>query len=143
MEDREIKVSFSDMFDKTGLPIISFTQNNRHFEFILDTGAKYSVIDFNSLDNLIHIELKEKGVIYGIEGNKLETSSIGVILFIDNCEFTEVFQVTEIPGIDIINNMHNVNVVGILGSTFLERYKFIIDYETLHVYGKDTETSDT
>ena len=141
MEDK-IKVSFKDTMDKTGLPIVSFTQNDKHFEFIIDTGAEYSIVNSNSLKDLCYVELDESGVIYGIEGNKKETSSIGVVLYIDNYEFTEVFQIVDVSGIDMINKLHNINVVGILGSTFLARYKFIIDYETLHVYGKNIEITN-
>ena len=142
MEERQLKISIEDTIGKTGLPIVSFHQNDKHFDFIIDTGAEYSVINSTSLNELIYVELDSGGVIYGIEGNKKDTSSVGVVLFIDDYEFTEVFQITDIPGIEVINNLYNIKVVGILGSRFLARYKFIIDYKKLYIYGKENKTSD-
>ena len=143
MEEKEIKISFKDTIDKTGLPIVSFSQNDKHFDFIIDTGAEYSVINSNSLESLKYIELEGNGVVYGIEGNEKETTSIGVVLYIDDKEFTEVFQITNVPGMEVVNNMYGTNVIGILGSQFLIRYKFIIDYEKFHIYGESNKIENT
>ena len=57
MEEKEIKISFKDTIDKTGLPIVSFSQNDKHFDFIIDTGAEYSVINSNSLKDLYYVRI--------------------------------------------------------------------------------------
>lgn len=143
MEEKRIKVSFEDTMEKAGIPIVSFHQNDKHFDFIIDTGATYSVINSNSLKDLIYIKLDEDGAIYGIEGDLKKTYLIGAALYIDECEFTEVFQIANVPGIEAINNLYNINVIGILGSTFLTKYRFIIDYEKLYIYGKEDKIEHT
>ena len=44
------KFPFKDTMGEVGLPIVSFEQNGKSFNFIIDSGADASVINTTSLD---------------------------------------------------------------------------------------------
>lgn len=139
------KFPFKDTMGEVGLPIVSFEQNGKSFNFIIDSGADASVINTTSLAKLDYIKLEGNRYVYGIDGNQVKTSFVGVKLFSQNHKFIEAFQVFNIIGLDNIEKSHNIEVVGILGSTFLKRYGFLIDYKQLKAYtnGKEDKVANT
>lgn len=141
---RKFIFSFEDTMGKADLPIVSFTQNDKCFKFLIDSGASISVLNSSSLANIECIELGEKQKIYGIDGNNVDVSLVGVKLYSQNHKFVEVFQVCEVPGLDNIRRDDGVEVAGILGNSFLKRYSFILDFEKLTAYsnGKENKTEN-
>lgn len=139
------KFPFKDTMGEVGLPIVSFEQNGKSFNFIIDSGADASVINTTSLAKLDYTKLEGNRCVYGIDGNPVQTSFVGVKLFSQNHKFIEAFQVFDVPGLDNIEKAHNIEVVGILGSAFLKRYGFLIDYKQLKAYtnGKENKIANT
>lgn len=135
------KFSFEDTMNKSDLPIVSFTQNNKCFKFLVDSGASISVLNSTSLPNIEYqcIESEEKQEVYGIDGNKRSVSLVGIRLFSQNHKFVEIFQVCDIPALEHIKKDDGIDVVGILGNSFLKRYSFIIDFAKLAAYSNGTE----
>ena len=133
-QKENLSFSFKDTIGEVGLPIVSFEHNGKLFDFIIDSGASYSTICPEYLNDFYYVPLEGNGAIFGIEGNVQDTSLVGIILFSSKYEFVQTFQVTPIPGINTMNEFYNKNVVGILGSDFLLKYKFLIDYNDLTAY---------
>ena len=48
---KKINISFREAIDLVGLPIITFYNEGKKFNFLLDTGATISVIDSNILND--------------------------------------------------------------------------------------------
>lgn len=142
---RKFRFSFEDTMGKADLPIVSFTQDGKCFKFLIDSGASISVLNSSSLANIECIELGEKQKIYGIDGNNVDVSLVGVKLYSQNHKFVEIFQVCEVPGLDNIKKDDGIEVVGILGNSFLKRYSFIIDFKRLAAYsnGNENKTENT
>lgn len=130
---------------RTGLPIVSFTQNNKTFNFLIDSGADNSVLNSTSLNELDYIDLEGNRPVYGIDGNQVQTSFVGVKLIFQNHPFLEAFQVFEVPGLCNIERDYGIKVTGVLGGRFLKRYGFLIDFKQLKAYtdGKENQTENT
>lgn len=133
------KFPFEDTMGSVRLPIVSFEQNGKHFNFIIDSGADASVINTSSLAELDYKELEGNRFVYGINGEQVQISYIGMRLFYQNHEFIEIFQVMDATGLDNIKQAHGIEVAGILGSAFLKRYGFLIDYKKLKAYTNGKE----
>lgn len=73
---KRVNMSFKEAMDLVDLPVITFYNNGKKFNFLLDTGATMSVIDSNVLSNLSHENLDDAGSVYGMEGNRIEVSYV-------------------------------------------------------------------
>lgn len=130
-------ISFRESMDLTGLPVITFNQGKTKFNFLFDTGATNSVINASVLDKIKYTEIE--GVqceVYGMEGNVQKVGFVNIDLTRD-LKFTDEFQVVDMSSaFDQVKKETGVTIVGILGNTFFQKYKYIIDYEQMIVYPK-------
>lgn len=135
----KIEFSFKEGMDKIGLPIISLNQNGNTYNFLLDTGAEFSVLNTTTIENIAYTEIQATGEIYGVSGEKTSTSYVAAGFSYKNTSFLEMFQVCNVAGLDFINEEYKIVIVGILGSSFLSKYKFLVDFKQLKAYtdGKD------
>ena len=135
-QSKNNKLSFSDTMNKLSLPIVSLSNNGRMFNFLLDTGANYSMIHEKALKELRHTNIKGcKGQIYGINGELQEVYYSRIELEHLNEKFVDEFQVLDISSVvDNLKSSDDIEIVGILGSSFLKRYEFIVDFKELAAY---------
>lgn len=123
----------------TGLPIITFNQNNTKINFILDTGSTTTILDSRSIKKL---KLKYKdlnndnNIIVDVNGKETKkityhnmSMSYKKMLFnfdfiIKNCNYTFY----------TIKKNYGVTVHGILGSDFLDKYNYILDFNEYIAY---------
>ena len=137
IEKPDYVFTFENTMGSYKVPIVSFNHNGKTVNFIIDSGSTHSIINASSLDEFNCYKIDDKqGSVFGIDGNKITTNLVGVTISKDNHDFHEVFQVLPVPGIDKLNNTENIKVHGLLGSTFLKRYRFHIDYKRLEAYCK-------
>ena len=129
-----IKTSFANTMGILSLPIINLTNNNKVFNFIVDTGATISIVDSNVLNNFEYDKMNTIGDAYGIDGNKVPVSYVKMKLGLEGVSFMEAFQVMRMPAFDNIKQTEGFDIAGILGSTFLDRYNFILDFKELVMY---------
>lgn len=130
-------MSFRESMDLTDLPIVTFYNNGRKFNFLLDTGATMSVIDSNALNNLKYIKSEDSGTLFGMEGTKIDVSYIKAFLKYKEEEYEEEFQVVDMSAaFGQIKTESGVNLSGILGSLFFRRYQYVLDFESLIAYSK-------
>lgn len=130
-------ISFRESMDLTGLPVITFNQGKNKFNFLFDTGATNSVINSTVLDKIKHSNIE--GVqceVYGMEGNVQKVGFVN-IEFTRDLKFSDEFQAVDMSSaFDQVKAETGVTIVGILGNTFFQKYKYIIDYEQMIVYPK-------
>ena len=62
------RISFRESMDLVELPIVTFMNNGKKLNFLLDTGASYSSINEAALEGLSYVETGETGFGMGIEG---------------------------------------------------------------------------
>ena len=130
-------ISFRESMDLTGLPVITFNQGKTKLNFLFDTGATDSVINSSVLDKIKYTEIE--GIqceVYGMEGNVQKVGFVNIDLTRD-LKFSDEFQVVDMSSaFDQVKKETGVTIVGILGNTFFQKYKYIIDYEQMIVYPK-------
>lgn len=129
------RMSFRETMDLCSLPIITFINNDKKVNFLLDTGATTSIIDKNVLHDLKYDELSKIGDIYGMEGNIQETPFIAMSLIYKDKIYEDEFQVVDMSGpFGNLKADYGVNIHGVLSSTFFQKYKYILDFEELVAY---------
>ena len=135
--NRKDAMSFREAMDLTNLPIVVFYQGDKKFNFLLDTGATLSVINQAALESITHTTTNETGELYGVDGVKREVSYASINLAYKNKDYTEEFQVLDMQeAIDQVKAESGVNMVGIIGSEFFRKYKYILDFDELVAYSK-------
>lgn len=130
-------ISFRESLDLSGLPVITFNQGKKKFNFLFDTGATNSVINSTVLENLKYTTIDDcQCEVYGMEGN-VQYVNMVTINFKRDIEFSDDFQVVDLSSaFDSVKAETGVTISGILGNTFFQKYKYVIDYEQMIVYPK-------
>lgn len=130
-------MSFRESMDLTNLPIVTFYQGDKKFNFLLDTGASLSVINQSALESIEHTTLEGNGTLFGVDGVKRDVTYASINLTYKNSNYSENFQVLDIQNaIDQVKAESGVNMIGILGSEFFRKYKYILDFNELVAYSK-------
>ena len=138
-KNNKSKISFKESFDLLNVPIITFTYNNRKLHFLFDTGSSLSHIRPELIKSL---KLKKQ---------KTESSGSiaanGVINFNGICsiplgykeeKYNADFMITEgiTASLDTIKQDFNIEVHGILGCDFFNKYNYVIDFKEAVIYSK-------
>lgn len=129
-------ISFRETLDVADLPIVTFKQGEIKLNFVLDTGANYSLID-KSIEETLKVEdAKGNSTIVGLGGNL--RASMKVIKFqYKNREFTETFQVLDMTStIKSIKEKKGATIHGILGNAFMQKYKYVLDFKEMIAYSR-------
>lgn len=130
-------MSFREAMDLVELPVITFYNNNKKFNFLLDTGATLSIIDSNSLKQMNYIDLKETGSVYGMEGNKIDVNYVELNLKYKSQIYNDEFQVVDMSSaFNQVKAESGVTLSGILGSLFFKKYQYVLDFDNLIAYSK-------
>lgn len=129
-------LAFVDIVKELHLPIITIENNGNKFNFLLDTGSNYSIINQDSLPLVEHQIIEgATGEVYGMEGNVIKISYAHIAFKAGNIDFNDNFQVIDMSGaFSQLKETHNVEVIGILGSNFFARYNFVLDFKHLIAY---------
>lgn len=137
-KDNYDKVSFKESLDLCDLPVITFINNDVKLNFLLDTGANKSVINYDTLTLPIEYNKSDKaGTIFGMEGNAIEVSYINMDISYKNKVFNDTFQVLDMSAaFDRIKKNDGVTLHGVLSHNFFQKYKYILDFDELIAYSK-------
>ena len=131
------KISFKEAMDLVELPVITFYNNNKKLNFLLDTGSNVSYIN-KSIIHLLVYEMTDKRMdTIGVEGNKVNNQFCKMSVTYKNQVFDEEFSIADLDGaFDVVKQESGVQIHGILGSKFFEKYKYVIDFKELTAYIK-------
>lgn len=136
-QELKTRISFRETMNLTDLPIITFYNNGRKLNFILDTGSNRSVLNIRELGNCVYQKLNSTNELLGMDGIPREVENISLILSYNKREYAEVFQAVDISSaLDGYKKESGVNVHGILGNTFFLKYRYILDFNDLVAYQK-------
>ena len=98
------RISFKEALDLTSLPIVTFENNGRKINFLLDTGASKSIINVSELSTCKYENAEGTSILTGIDGIPRETENVKLILSYNNKEYVDVFQKTDMSSsFDVIN----------------------------------------
>ena len=131
------KISFKESMDLTELPVITFVNNNVKLNFLLDTGSNNSFINKSILNMLDYKELNGASNIIGFEGNKIENSICEMKIGYKDYVFDTTFNIADLDAsFNVIKQEDGVQLHGILGSLFFQKYKYVLDFQSLIAYMK-------
>lgn len=131
------KMSFRESMDLADMPIVTFYQGEKKFNFLLDTGSNYSHISSKAATELDGTMMNAQAKVSGIgEGQtsgvcRTTLSYKGANYDIDLCitdHLSEAF--------DSIKLETGVLVHGLIGNQFLQKYRYILDFDELVAYIK-------
>lgn len=131
------KMDFGTSMDLCAMPVVTFHQGNRKFNFLLDTGSNDCVIDENVLDKIEHQETSREGTLFGVEGIVTEVRFCKITLSHSNRDYTYEYIIRDMKeAFDRIKETTGVTLHGILGSKFFDRFKYVLDFDKLIAYSK-------
>ena len=131
------KISFKESMDLTELPVITFINNNIKLNFLLDTGSNNSFINKSILNMLDYKELNGASNIIGFDGNKIKNSICKMKIEYKDYIFDTTFNIADLDAsFNVIKQEDGVQLHGILGSLFFQKYKYILDFQSLIAYMK-------
>lgn len=140
MRDKKIdpavgKISFRETMDLVDLPIITFKNNDKKFNFLLDTGANFSTLNHSNLKDLEYLNVEDKGTYSGIDGIELESSFVMMDVSYKEKVYTDMFQVIDLDAaFDSIKAESGITLHGILGNSFFQKYKYVLNFDELVAY---------
>lgn len=131
------RISFKESMDLTELPVATFNCNRKKLNFLLDTGSNLSYINSSILSLLDHEIIDRKSSVVGFEGNEVSTGSCKITVTYKRKKFEEEFSMADLDAaFKVIKQESGVQLHGILGSRFFEKYKYVIDFKNLIAYMK-------
>ena len=134
-------MSLKESLDLTGIPIVTFTQENVKYNFLLDTGSDISYINSKIVDNsAIKYEATDYKLAGFISAGGLSSSDIKIIdipFEYKRTSFKESFAVLDLTeSFAQIKEENGVTLHGILGNTLFTKYGYILDFKELKFYTK-------
>lgn len=128
-------ISFKEALNLTNLPIITFYQNEEKINFILDTGATLSTIDERKFKHLKSKQTDRMTRMHGLTGGADCNNVVEMTFKYKNDEFVDNFQVFDLSDVlDSIKKVTGVTVHGILGTSFMTKYKYVLNFDEMIAY---------
>lgn len=129
------KISFKEAMDLVELPVVTFHNGDKKLNFLLDTGSNVSYINSSIIPLLVHEKIDKEMDTIGIEGNKVSNQFCKMSVAYKNQVFEEEFSIAELDeAFSVVKQESGVQIHGILGSKFFERYKYVLDFKELIAY---------
>lgn len=130
-------VSFQEAMDLVELPIITVQNNNTKINLLLDTGSNSSYISPSVLNGLKYDELEISNTTVGFGGGATHTRGCNMEIKYKKLAFEDTFIIMQSDDVfSAIKQECGVQVHGILGSKFFDRYSYVIDFKDLIAYIK-------
>lgn len=129
------RMSFKEIMDLCELPIVTFMNNGKKLNFLLDTGASRSVIHKGALEGLSYEPINIVGDIYGMDGKRQEVTYISMSISYKDKEYSDEFQSIDMSEpFSNLKNDYGVNLHGVLSSTFFQKYRYVLNFDKLVAY---------
>lgn len=131
------KISFKESMDLTELPVITFINNGKKLNFLLDTGSNESYINSSILKELDYKMLNKTTETLIADGTKTDTKKCSMSIYYKNNSFETNFCIFDMDSaFSTIKSESGVQIHGILGSLFFQKYKYVLDFSSLIAYLK-------
>lgn len=124
-----IRARFNNSIDN--LVLITLFNDNKPFNFVLDTGSTYSILSKQFKHQIKHTNNSGNTTVYGVDGNPTKAESIKTNISFSKTskrEYSLELEVIEFPGLTNLKNTYGIEIVGLLGHDFCKRFKAKIDY---------------
>ena len=137
-ERRELakkNMSFLESINLTGLPIITFHNNDQVVNMVLDTGSNVCLINKSTLPSLKYEIGEVHTNIIGLSGKADDGDTVILPLTYKDWEFDFECWATDLDDmIASLKSEYGVTIHGLLGTGFFQKYKYIIDFNEMVAY---------
>ena len=131
------EISFKAGFDLTDMPVITLYQGDKKFNFLLDTGSTDSIIDSNILNEIDYKVKNTVSNLFGMEGQTKQVKSCEITLYFGNKGYTYNYLINDMSqAFGQIKDSTGVNLHGIIGSSFFNKFRYVLDFAELIAYSK-------
>lgn len=124
---------------KNTIPFIKGKINNKWAYFLLDTGAGSSILDLGQVRKYkLGFDKIEDGEFSGIGGSKEYYRVLGINNFIiDDEQYFLRFNAVDLNIlVKDIYDIYGVDILGVIGSDFLSKYEFNLDFSNNKIIRK-------
>lgn len=134
---------YKEGFNKTNFPLIKLRIRNKYRYFLIDTGANINLISKTAYKSIVgkgQVKLVDNNVVSGM-GTTETTDAVPVVedaISVGRDRFIEHFTISDDWDFarKQISDAAEVDIVGILGSKFFKRAKWVLDFEELVIWVK-------
>lgn len=130
-------MSFMESIHLTGVPIVTFINNDQVVNLILDTGSNTNLIDSRVLEKLDYKVSDVKNSVIGIGGTTIESNYVLIPLDHNHKHFEVPCIATDMADtVAAIKETYGVTIHGLVGTGFFSKYKYILDFNEMIAYSK-------
>ena len=131
----KLKISFKEALDLVEVPIVTFLNNGIKLNFLLDTGSSWSIINESVLPSLVTEKLDAVMNIVAADGNKVPSKFCKMKVSYKDQEFENDFAIRDLDeAFGVVKQESGVQIHGILGSDFFQKYRYMLDFKELIAY---------
>lgn len=128
-------ISFKESLDLSDLPIITFTSKGNRLNFLLDTGANISAFNSKFLELTDNKPINKKGNVLSSSGELTDAEFANINLKYKDRIYTDEFQIMNLSvAFNQLKHEYGVQIHGILGNVFLQKYKYVLDFKRYVAY---------
>lgn len=128
-------IDFKSAVDLTGVPIITFTQGDKKYNFIVDTGSNVSYINKDSGINYTPIEGFTENYIGAGGGGDLKCTLGLLKLKRRDKEFSFKVRVADLSiALNDFQQTFGITVHGLLGNDVMTNNQYCIDFKEFVIY---------
>ena len=129
-------INFKDNWKTCGLPLVKLKINGKLEYFLVDSGASVNMLKqsyFDSIeDNPIIIE--DESLLH-TGANTIKANLCTFSLSYKTAKFpNEQFNLIDLETFDVIKDAYGYNIIGIVGSPFMGKYKWSMDFSDLIIW---------
>lgn len=132
------KLEFRNDYQNHKLPIVKLNFNGQKYNFLIDTGADVNILNKPIFDIISNgnINVTNNGLIT-TAGSDLVSEKADIAFKYGKKQFNENFVLVDVS--NSFNSMledTNIQLHGILGSTFFKKHRWSIDFDNMIVWTK-------
>lgn len=131
-------ISLKESMDLCSLPVVTFMNNGKKFNFVFDTGSNQNHVSSNAAAEMITNDSGRTTSVQGFNGDAEENhGKLAYFTYKDKEYPIELFvsSALDTSFADIKKNM-GVTLHGIIGSDFFREYGYVLDFNDLIAYSK-------
>lgn len=131
------KMSFRESMDLAEMPVVTFYQGDKKFNFLLDTGSNYSHISKEAAKEIQGELMEAQAVVSGI-GEGMTSGLCKTTLSYKGTNYDIDLSITDhlTEAFAAIKAETGVQVHGLIGNQFFLKHKYVLDFEELVAYTK-------
>ena len=135
-KQNKYRICFKEAYKRTDLPVISLKINGKYEWFLVDSGASCNLIKqsyFDTIKDKPEVTENKNGIYTGSDQIKSEYCTFD--LSYKKTKFNqEVFNIAQLNVFDINRSKYGMNIVGIVGSPFFNKYKWVVDFQDMVIW---------